>query len=328
MAQDNWMDKRQRAVRCKIHGLHYDPEMTSGCTLCRKEGLEAAPRQKPQLVVMLLCLLGVAMILYHIFGPGDVTADIPATEEAGAAAVAATPSGFDVEPYRDAIGRVEQAIFETPGSDFGAMSEQIVIALSGLARELASDTAGRTGEAVTAVEGLASRLSGSTLDLGMLRDLRVEWDQLRRRHFGNQVWYVRLSTVDERIDRAALSVYRDVASELLSLVNQGSDLAQTLSQTTPVNLAAPDEEQRKREEWDRFRSEWQTQLSDLKRRLPGWPGADTDPQILLAAQRLDDAFAQSSSLAAAGDWPSPDRLNAALGSVEKANRSFEDLLSQ
>ncbi len=54
---DHWIKRRQRAAKCKIHGLHYDPELTSGCTLCRKEGLAALPRKKPQMLVMLLSML-------------------------------------------------------------------------------------------------------------------------------------------------------------------------------------------------------------------------------------------------------------------------------
>ena len=38
------------------------------------------------------------------------------------------------------------------------------------------------------------------------------------------------------------------------------------------------------EEWQSFLADWRRQVEDLRRRLPERPGADSDPQVLLATQ--------------------------------------------
>ena len=71
MAENSWAERRGRMVKCKIHGLHYDPEMSTGCTLCLRDAAKTQrPTRPPQLVLILLCLLGMAAILLYIFGPG------------------------------------------------------------------------------------------------------------------------------------------------------------------------------------------------------------------------------------------------------------------
>ena len=39
----SWIERRQRMVRCKTHGLHFDPRLSSGCVLCVKEWAKLLP---------------------------------------------------------------------------------------------------------------------------------------------------------------------------------------------------------------------------------------------------------------------------------------------
>lgn len=330
MADDkHWIERRQRAAKCKVHGLHFDPRLTSGCVLCRKEGVNPAPREKPQFVVMLLSLLGIAVVLYRIFGPGDVTADTPDSEgEVEAAAFVASASKLDADRYRGAIQQVDQALFETPAADLGVTSDQVVTALGQLSRELNQDPSPKSRAAVEALDELSGRVSGATLDFGFLQVIREDWDRFRREHFGTELWYVRLAAIDERTDRAALTTYRDVAADLSSLMDEGTNRAVEAATPLAPNVIDPEFQARKLEEWRGFQSDWRRQIEGLKSRLPSRPDANTDPRILLAAQRLEQAFSQAASLASASGLPAPDRVEDAFDAVEQARQSFEDLLAR
>lgn len=328
MARDkDWVERRQRAAKCKLHGLHFDPRLTSGCVLCRKEGVTAPPREKPQLVVMLLSLLGIAVVLYRIFGPGDLTAETETAVEEGPAFVVSS-SRLDPEDYRSAIEEVERAFFETPASDLGVMGDQIAGALARLVEELNRHPSPKSDEAAAALEDMSRRIIGVPLDLAYLQELRREWERLRRQHFGSELWFVTLSTIDESTDRAALTTYRDVASDLYSLLGEGTARAVDASTPLAPNTVDPDYQARKLEEWRLFQSGWRQEIDSLKDRLPRRPDTDTDPRILLATQRLEHAFSQASSLASLEGMPAPRRVEDAVETVRRALQSFEDLLER
>ena len=49
---NSWAERRQRMVKCKKHGLHYDPEMSTGCTRCLREAAKIRTTRPPQLVLI------------------------------------------------------------------------------------------------------------------------------------------------------------------------------------------------------------------------------------------------------------------------------------
>jgi hypothetical protein len=259
---------------------------------------------------------------------GDVTAASVSAAEMESDVVVASSTRLDAERYRSALQEVEKALFETPSADLGLMSDQIAGAISRLAQELARSTSPESRAAVEALDELAARVLAVPLDLVFLQELRRDWDALRRRHFGSALWFVRLATVDERTDRAALTTYRDVASDLYSILGESTDRA--VAASTPLAPNATDAEFQARQlaEWQGYQSSWRQQLDGLKRRLPLRPDAASDPRVLLATQRLEQAFSQASALASAQGLPVPDRLEEALDYVERARQSFEDLLVQ
>lgn len=325
--EEHWAQRRQRAVRCKIHGLHYDPRLTSSCALCRKEGLATAPRQKPQLVLMLLSLLGVAVILYRIFGPGAVSAAsdsrpapaAPAEVTVGAAATAR----LDPAHYRASIEAVEQALFESPADSLPDIRDQIVFAL----RQLRSDLAAGLDNAAeaAAIDELANAVAADVFSLARLGGVRQEWARLRSRTFLSVPWFVAPGRIDGRTERAALVIYRDVASNLYSLLDEGADRAESLLTPPAPNTFDAEVQARSREEWRSYRTDWRQRIDDLRRELPPRPAASADPQVLLAAQRLEQAFARATSLAAA-ELPPEASFEGAFDAAERARQSFDELL--
>lgn len=329
--EEHWTTRRQRAVKCKIHGLHYDPRLTSGCALCRKEGPAITPRQKPQMVLMLLSLLAIAVILYRVFGPGSsgVEAAVEMEPETSTAALAATSQRLSPEPYRREIQDVDRAFFDTPATDLERMSDQILFALRQLSRRLAASQPAASRTAIESIDELAARFpSAAALSLDLLQELRTTWVRLRDRHFQDALWYVLPTSVDPRTDRAALVAYRGVVDDLLTLLDEGSSRLQVLSAPTAPNFVDPTDAAHKREQWQLFRSDWQGRIAELKRQLPDRPGVRTDPQVLLAARRLEQAFSRVASLATVDGLPSRERLGDAFDAVEQARRSFDDLLQR
>ena len=117
------------------------------------------------------------------------------------------------------------------------------------------------------------------------------------------------------------------AGDLFALLDEGADRARELATPSTPNFVDPEEQARNLETWRSFRSEWRQRILDLRRQLPARPAASTEHQVLLATQRLEQAFAQVSALAG-GDLPTQARVDAAFDAAEQARRSFDDLLLQ
>ena len=328
MADDqDWTKRRQRVAKCKIHGLHFDPELTSGCVLCRKEGLAAEPRTRPQLVVLLLTLLGLVVVLSRFFDTrASVLAPSVSDDVPEAAAAAPARDRLDPEAYRPALEAVERAIFETPAQDLDTMRDQFSYSLRRLNRQLNATPEAPTAATVAAVDDLGERLYLQPFDLEVIRDHRQAWIELRERHFDRALWFKVAARIDPRTDRVALTTYQQVVTDLLSLLDEGSSRAQELSQPAAPNFTDPEDEAQKREEWSLFQADWQARMKALRGQLPDRPSAAADPKILAAAQRLESLFARLPSLGGSG-IPAAGQIDQVAASAEETRRSFEDLLA-
>lgn len=329
MADDQeWMKRRQRVAKCKAHGLHYDPELTAGCVLCRKEGLDAAPRTRPQLIVLLLAILGMVVLLSRFFDNRSALL-LPAAEtQAQTSEARATRAGrLDPNAFRSALEAVERALFETPGDDLEAIRDQIAYSLRQLNRKLNASTGASTAAAVAAVDELMERIYLLPLSLDALQEQRDAWLKLRSEHFGRAMWFKIPAAIDPRTDRAALTTYQQVLSDLMSLLDEGSSRARELSQPVAPNFADPEAEARNREEWSRYQTDWQARMSALREELPARPGAGADPKILVAAQKLESVFSRLPSLGSSG-VPAPGQIDQVAAAAEEARRSFEELLDR
>lgn len=324
--EQDWAKRRQRIVKCKIHGLSYDPEMTSGCVRCRKEGLDTQPRQRPQLVILLLALLGIAVIAYRIIEAERATSVLfdANNEPAVVDTAGSSSSSLDAEAYRQPLQAIDHALFEASASDLNAISDQIASTFRQLSWELEDNTSPEASAASQAINDLTADI-GETISLDSLQELRIRWSQLRRQHFGQAQWYAVVDRTDRRTDRAALTLYHSVTSSLASLLSEGADLAQSLAEPVAINLVDPEDQARKAEEWRVFQSDWRQQITELKKQLPARPDARSTPEILVATQRLDQAFSKILSLTN-GSLPSEAHLDEAHGAIENAQRAFEELL--
>ncbi|MCP4658857.1 MAG: hypothetical protein GY856_25885 [bacterium] len=329
--QEHWTIRRQRAVRCKIHGLHYDPTMTSGCSLCRKEGITEQPRSRPQLIVFLLALLGLALVIYRMFGPGGIRDDGTAAAEVESpgelATSEASSSALDPELYREQLEALEQALFEPQADELGGIGDAIVTAAADLSRAIRANEPQAGRHAMNAIAELRRSIEGDELTLSDLKASRESWSRLRPKYFRRASWLNTTASTFPPTDRASLTVYRSAIDDLLELVSEGSDEARTLAALPEFG---EQERGRRQEQWWEFARDWRQRLDQLERQLPERPTADSSTSILLATQRLEEAFTRVRSLAADRDLPFDHgfgaRFEEADALVERARMSFDDLL--
>lgn len=329
--QEHWTIRRQRAVRCKIHGLHYDPKMTSGCSLCRKEGIKERPRSRPQLIVFLLALLGLALVIYRIFGPGGIRGNGTVAAEVESpidyATGEVTSSALDPERYRDELEALEQALFAPQADELGGIGAIIVAAAADLSRAIrvAEPQDGR--HAMDAIAQLGRSLEGDELTLNKLNASREIWSRLRLKHFRQASWFLATAPTFPPTDRAALTVYRTAIDELLGLIREGSEQARTVAVLPDFG---EEERGRRQEQWWDFARDWQQRLDQLERQLPERPTAEASTSVLLAIRNLEEALTRVRALATDRELPFDRsfgaRFEEADAAVERARISFDDLL--
>jgi len=320
--EEHWTVRRQRMVRCKIHGLHYDPRLTSGCAKCRKEGLIAPPqREKPQFLPLLLLVLAIVLVIYSVFLPGFRNRGVVQEE-----LVPEVLTAHKLEPdgYRETIEKVETALYDNPATDLGQMVYDARLALTALTGRL-NDSPHQIGRrAAKDVDRLKAYLPEGSATVQGLERARSEWPAFRSRYFFPVPWLRPLLNAGQSDDRVTLAAYRDLAGDLLALVDEGSARVEELSSPTAPGLGEPD---RLGREWRSYQREWLGRLEALRSRLPDRPGIQADSEVLIATQHLEQAFSQAKSLAEVQlDSGAASRFEATLSLTEKAHRSFDDIL--
>ncbi len=312
--EENWIERRQRMVRCKTHGLHFDPRMSSGCVLCVKEWARLLPQRAPQFTIVLLCVLGMAVILYQVFGPGRTVGNLLIVDEEEAP----VDPRLDPEPYRQAIETLETGLFATvegrgelldTGTSFAAATRE----LSGKIQRRDPPSAG-TADAIARLGAATAEAFG----FAELENLRDDWLRLRRHQFLSADWF-RFPVEGSAQDRVMRAEHREVARGLRALLYEGAAEIQAL-----VDAEDPDEDG---ELWQEFTGDWRRRLDELWSNRPHRPSADADAEFLIAIQELERAFHGTRTLASdrglvRGDDPGA-RFDDLVEQVDKAERGFD-----
>ncbi len=329
---DHWSERRQRRTRCKIHGLHYDPDLTSGCALCRKEGLTQAEarRSRPQLVVLLLALLGVALSAYRMFGPGTGALGLRAVENEPTQLVERVESSrLDPTAYRRAIEAVDRALLSPTGEDVPTIGRTADAALDSLARVLRDANAAKERAAAAEIADWREDRD-SWVTSGAITQLRQRWLTWRGRVFERASWF-RRDAAGAGLERLEVAAYHDAVSDLMALLEEGAARARDLASTVTPYATSDESQERIRTEWSSFSADWRQRLEDLARSLPERPRSNADAGLLIATQRLEAALALARSVAADAGLPlraTPEAaFDRAFDLAEEARRSFEEMSS-
>ncbi len=325
MADNSWAERRGRMVKCKAHGLHYDPEMSTGCTLCMRNTAKERPTRPPQLVLILLCLLGMAAILFYLFGPGQ---EETASVNLGVASKpeTATPK-LDPEPYREPVETLETALFRTSLDE----TEDLLV-VSGDIRSSARDLSAAILQAepvdgLTAADLIARMGQAIPIDQVMLSDVqraRDQWLRIRIQRFLSADWFSQPTAAEARSTDSSAADYSDVAASLGTLIEDGIAGVEALSDPDTPSPGEDDPAIR----WRNFARGWLAELDSLASRLPARPDAGADAELLVAIQDLEQALSLARTLASSTQPPSVNdtRFDDAIGAALRAQQGFDDLL--
>ncbi len=307
MSQEtNWTQRRRRLVRCKKHDLHFDPGMTSGCALCRKEE-PLAHHKGPQILVLLLALLGVAVAAYQMFKPrpgepGPARAPSIVALERGSQVL-------DPEKYRVPLMEFESVLFSADSANF----DQLTLRLGDAANSLSSALhrqGNRHSESVAGqIESLTADFDSTPMNLTRLQSTRQRWRSLRQRHFDYAPWLHNAKTARRDSEQTQLLALRNTAEQLLDLAWEGN------SQATDGD------------NWATWSSDWRQRIVDLRQDMPDRPGPSSAASTLLGFQELSRSIAQLLALAEDPELPSRGdfeaRFSSVTTSIQSAQRSFD-----
>ncbi len=325
MVDTSWAERRRRMVKCKIHGLHFDPEMSTGCTRCIREAAKAVPKRPPQLVVILLCLLGMASILFYIFGvqrDGDARA-----LDLGVATSSNFPiERLDPEPFRPAIEALEISLFQTPideTDDLLIVSSDIASQAAYLSTRIIEIEPTEGGTVADLVARLGQAVPSVQVTLTDIERARGQWLRLREQRMRPATWFYQPSQSGTSTDAISVADYSDIAAGLRSMLEAGSAEVQALNDPTLGGIGSDNVSDR----WRTFTRDWRQDLASLESRVPARPSAKADGKKLAAIQDLEQALRQLRTLASETSVPSATdrRFEDAVNLALRAQQGFDDL---
>ena len=328
MVDTSWAERRRRMVKCKIHGLHFDPEMSTGCTRCLREAAKTQPQRPPQLVLILLCILGMAFILLYIFGPGGQAA--PAVDLGIASAQVSAAQKLDPEPFRQPIESLETALFRTPideTDDLLVVSADVSASSRYLSTRILEDEPTEGLAAADLIARLGQAVPTNQVALTDIQQARRQWLRIREQRLLSADWFIDPEDLETSLDTSSFSEYSAIASSLRSLIDDGLTEVQILSDQAATFPA--DGEGSPAERWRLFIRDWQGQISSVASRMPSRPSARADGRLLLAIQDLEQALTQVRALATDPNLPSisDNRFDDATNAALRAQQGFDDLLN-
>ena len=329
MAKENWIERRKRYVRCKVHGLHFDPQMSSGCALCRKEGRLTTPPQRPQFLILLLSLLGMAGMAFYLFGPyAEAVTDRPLTGTPPDLTPEKNAVRLDSDLYRDEIVRLETSLLRSADSDLSNLFDSIGSGLEDLAAAIREREPAERQMAAADLDVVAGPFNAATPELEALRDARDGWLRIRRERFTRESWFGVVANAET--DRAVLATYQQAAQDLVGLILEAQLEAEALAEpSTPsygTDLDRAAERDRK-ERWQSYLGDLQQRLEQLRSDLPARPDAGAPAQLLMATQKLEQAIERTRSMTRGTTATSASRsLDPLVQMAEDARQAFDELL--
>lgn len=303
---DGQQEPQRQGMRCEIHGVYFNPELTLGCVLCQREAAEE--KRSPRAIPLTVAVLSVVLVALFVTaqmrrsGPPNAQAD-DTLEQAHS-----TLSGkLDPAPFRREIEALEKILYEPAPSGFGT-ADRLSSAAMDLAAGMRSAGPGPgVSRAMTRVTAYASRV-GAEADAGYttldLPGARQRWEALRGEVFLAADWFrtsgPELTDAQTRkpppLDRRLLSALKDSARDMELLIVKGRPEADAFGEPY---VDAPENSAQLRQlgrQWNRWSRDWSAQLDRLGRRFPAQPPLDGDARLLNVYNLLTRAMQSLRSL--------------------------------
>ena len=295
----------------------------------RRLNVDTGPKG-PQLVMVLLCLLGIALVSFQIFGPAlyqtedeDISDVFPGDEES---TTSKTGIRLDPESMRSNLTRLELALFEPSESSFEGIVNELTAEVDRFLEYLRGHQEPREQALADDLDETAAPLRQESFDLEALEELRNRWMRLRARHFQQASWLHSASEVSTKDAEAAYAVYRDLADTLLRQVGSGLSSAEDAIEEFSA-VGSLERDQPARDEilanWKDAAQSWHDDIDELRGSLPERPGTDAPADVLLAVHRLETALNESVERMPTDRLPTSEDLAAMEETLARAQFAVE-----
>ncbi len=289
-------------VECPTHGLHFNPEVSSGCVLCVRERRTRSGR------LVLLAVAGLVLVagVRYSLGPSEAAAqpDLPSVSP-GRSESSSLPETIDstrrlpAEPFQKVIAELESVLYQSRPPELEDVHRAAALGV-------------RLGEQVRHKEPTAVRIVGellawssavdSALDVGYaapdLSRARSQWERVREKCFEPASWFahgseaiVRAQTpAPPEINQTTIRGLKRVASDLHHLIAVGRPQALEIGEIlgdvrTPETVEVESR-------WRRWRGQWSVRVQKVGEAFPPHPGMSANPNVIMAYQELDRALHQ------------------------------------
>ncbi len=274
---------KKRGKRCEIHGILYDPELTSGCARCRKRGFRNA--SAPKFLSLLITLLALTVVgAYVINGAlSTLKAEDPlATTEVDSFevddATGDRASIMDASPFEANVRAIESALFDPAETDFAIIADRVASEAATLAS--AMRRAETSSDVTTIIGDFAVEARDTVTSIDSLQHVRDRWIRLREAVFRPAPWMAS-GVASAGIGRLAVQAHLDIVQALVSTALSASD-----------STASGDES------GDDVADGLATEVAALQATLPATPPLDADPRLLAGRRAIEGLLSELETLAA------------------------------
>ncbi len=292
-------------VKCEMHGLHFNPDLTDGCVLCAREARSGAARRGVRGALVALLAAGLLVASFQLSSPdfkggGDSSNPLRGGLDVFAAGPSRASSrnlGLDPEPYREVISQIESVLYKRSRPTLAELQQT---AMAG--RDL-SDRIQRRENPVVAGQVVLKVLAWSSrsFEVGAgyaspdVARARVGWEQIRDSAFLNAAWFRSGEAAPEAepevtrpaVDPAVARALADVGNDIFHLISVGKPESDSIDEVRGVGDPGAAETIRR---WERWREDWTRRVQRTAAKMPDPPDPSGDLNLALAYQKMNSAL--------------------------------------
>lgn len=289
----------------------------------------------PQFIMVLLCLLGIALVAFQLFGPAlykDESEDITDTFPGEELEEQIGPGvRLDPDLMQSQLIRLEVALFDpAPASSFDEIVSGLIFEIDRMSEFLKSSRELRQEALANELDAMAGVVRADDFKLNDLASIQQQWLQIRAKSFQSAKWFRRPARLKPSA-QATFTVYRDAADQLLRHVGGGiTEAEDTIEENEGIGTLEQDQVARREllSQWQESAEEWQLELKSIEELLPDRPDASASGEILEALHRLETALAAGQNQMPTDRFPNAADLllmEEALARAQYAVEGFEEL---
>lgn len=326
-ADDQSVQRPPTMVRCKRHGVFYNPDKYDGCAVCRSGSQQTQEYRRFSPITFLIGIAGVAVIGLVV---GKGTRSVAARGDAVMAETSRTAVRLDPNAFRSEVESLEAIVYAEGAASFHHGSS-ILHAANTLSDVIRSKEVGLIGQsrqhqAILEIQSFGQRQAAAE-DVGYavmdLSQARADWEEVRARVFREADWFrhatprmgsVARSAAEQTTHASTLRMLADLATEMDQTVRFARSHSQRFGE--PTGDPRSSETERQLADWMSFCQAMQTRLHTITdvRRAGGVPMPN---DALATHQYLMQAADYLSRLVTSRVVPPENVRNSTLNDAER-----------